>query len=112
MSAHTQNLLADGRASLCVTEAAFRGAADARVTLLGTVRKVGCLPAGARGSGDAEQDGQDPVRIARRAAAPRARGPRPWRPGRGRLRRGRPRPRRWEQRDSVMGSRTIELEEG
>ena len=40
MSAHTQNLLADGRASLCVTEAAFRGAADARVTLLGTVRKV------------------------------------------------------------------------
>ena len=61
MSAHTQNLLADGRASLCVTEAAFRGAADARVTLLGTVRKVGCLPAGARGSGDAEQDGQERV---------------------------------------------------
>lgn len=40
MSAHTQNLLADPRASLCVTEAAFRGAADARVTLVGSVRKV------------------------------------------------------------------------
>jgi hypothetical protein len=49
MSAHTQNLLADGRASLCVTEAAFRGAADARVTLLGTVRKVrACVRACAR----------------------------------------------------------------
>ncbi len=49
MSAHTQNLLADGRASLCVTEAAFRGAADARVTLLGTVRKVrACVRARAR----------------------------------------------------------------
>ncbi len=46
MSAHTQNLLADPRASLCVTEAAFRGAADARVTLVGSVHKVRRRPAG------------------------------------------------------------------
>merc|ERR1719253_1093083 len=40
MSAHTVNLLSDGRASLCVTEQGFVGAADARVTLVGTLKKV------------------------------------------------------------------------
>jgi len=40
MSAHTVNLMSDGRASLCVTEKGFVGAADARVTLVGTVKKV------------------------------------------------------------------------
>jgi len=41
MSSHTQNILVNGKASLCVTEAAFKGAADARVTLLGDVKEVG-----------------------------------------------------------------------
>jgi len=40
MSAHTQNIRKDGRSSLCVTESAFKGAADARVTLVGTVEEV------------------------------------------------------------------------
>lgn len=37
MSTHTKNLLKDARASLCVTEVDFRGAADARVVLTGKV---------------------------------------------------------------------------
>jgi len=40
MSSHTGNLLADSRASLCVTEPDFRGAADARVVLTGKVDAV------------------------------------------------------------------------
>ena len=40
MSAHTQNIRKDGRAALCVTEEAFQGAADARVTLIGTISEV------------------------------------------------------------------------
>ena len=40
MSAHTQNIRKDGRAALCVTESAFKGAADARVTLVGTIEEV------------------------------------------------------------------------
>jgi putative heme iron utilization protein len=40
LSAHTQNLIADPRCSLCVTEANFKGAADARVTLMGNVARV------------------------------------------------------------------------
>jgi len=40
MSAHTQNVKKDGRAALCVTEEAFKGAADARVTLVGTISEV------------------------------------------------------------------------
>lgn len=40
MSAHTGNLVADSRASLCVTEPDFRGAADARVVLTGRVTQV------------------------------------------------------------------------
>jgi len=40
MSAHTQNIRKDGRAALCVTEKAFKGAADARVTVVGTVEEV------------------------------------------------------------------------
>jgi len=40
MSAHTQNIRKDGRASLCVTESAFKGAADARVSLVGNVEEV------------------------------------------------------------------------
>mmetsp|Transcript_26662 Transcript_26662/g.41731 ORF Transcript_26662/g.41731 Transcript_26662/m.41731 type:complete len:239 (+) Transcript_26662:443-1159(+) len=40
MSAHTQDILNDARSSLCVTEKAFKGAADARVTLVGKVNVV------------------------------------------------------------------------
>mmetsp|Transcript_29587 Transcript_29587/g.64319 ORF Transcript_29587/g.64319 Transcript_29587/m.64319 type:complete len:397 (-) Transcript_29587:163-1353(-) len=40
MSSHTGNVLADSRASLCVTESDFRGAADARVVLTGDVKAV------------------------------------------------------------------------
>ena len=40
MSSHTGNLNADSRASLCVTEPDFRGAADARVVLTGDVKPV------------------------------------------------------------------------
>jgi len=40
MSAHTQNIRKDPRAALCVTEKAFKGAADARVTLVGTIEEV------------------------------------------------------------------------
>ena len=40
MSAHTQNIRKDGRAALCVTESAFKGAADARVTLVGVIEEV------------------------------------------------------------------------
>lgn len=40
MSSHTGNLKADSRASLCVTESDFRGAADARVVLTGEVKAV------------------------------------------------------------------------
>jgi putative heme iron utilization protein len=37
MSTHTKNLMTDPRASLCVTEMDFQGAADARVVLTGNV---------------------------------------------------------------------------
>mmetsp|Transcript_54701 Transcript_54701/g.97585 ORF Transcript_54701/g.97585 Transcript_54701/m.97585 type:complete len:408 (-) Transcript_54701:166-1389(-) len=40
MSTHTKNLQKDARASLCVTESSFQGAADARVVLTGEVRRV------------------------------------------------------------------------
>lgn len=40
MSTHTKNLIADPRASLCVTEMGFQGAADARVVLTGKVEQV------------------------------------------------------------------------
>lgn len=40
LSAHTQNLMANPKASLCVTEPKFKGAADARVTLIGSVSMV------------------------------------------------------------------------
>lgn len=40
MSAHTQNVMSEPKCSLCVTEKDFKGAADARVTLIGTVGKV------------------------------------------------------------------------
>ena len=40
MSGHTRDVLADGRASLTVTAPGFEGAADARVCLTGTVRRV------------------------------------------------------------------------
>lgn len=40
MSTHTKNLQKDARASLCVTEVDFRGAADARVVLSGKVTPV------------------------------------------------------------------------
>lgn len=40
MSAHTKNLIKDTRASLCVTEPGFLGAADARVVLTGEVKPV------------------------------------------------------------------------
>ena len=40
LSAHTQNLMANPKASLCVTEPKFKGAADARVTLIGAISKV------------------------------------------------------------------------
>jgi len=40
LSAHTQNLVANPKASLCVTEPKFKGAADARVTLIGAISKV------------------------------------------------------------------------
>lgn len=40
MSAHTGNVLSDSRASLCVTEPNFCGAADARVVLTGRVAPV------------------------------------------------------------------------
>eukprot|EP00614_Pseudopedinella_elastica_P032463 CAMPEP_0172615438 /NCGR_PEP_ID=MMETSP1068-20121228/59236_1 /TAXON_ID=35684 /ORGANISM="Pseudopedinella elastica, Strain CCMP716" /LENGTH=353 /DNA_ID=CAMNT_0013420581 /DNA_START=52 /DNA_END=1113 /DNA_ORIENTATION=+ len=38
MSAHTKNVLVNPRASLCVTEPEFLGAADARTTVVGTMR--------------------------------------------------------------------------
>jgi len=37
MSAHTKNALEDPRASLCVTEPSFLGAADARTTMVGSM---------------------------------------------------------------------------
>lgn len=40
MSTHTKNLDKDGRCSLTVTEAAFEGAADARVVLTGEVSRL------------------------------------------------------------------------
>ena len=40
LSSHTQNLLSNPKASLCVTEPKFKGAADARVTLIGSVNLV------------------------------------------------------------------------
>lgn len=40
MSGHTRDLMADGRASLTVTQPGFRGAADARVALTGDVARV------------------------------------------------------------------------
>lgn len=40
MSTHTGNLKADSRASLCITEKGFQGAADARVVLTGRVEQV------------------------------------------------------------------------
>jgi putative heme iron utilization protein len=40
MSGHTRDVMADGRASLTVTAPGFEGAADARVCLTGTVRRV------------------------------------------------------------------------
>jgi len=40
LSSHTQNLVANPKASLCVTEPKFKGAADARVTLIGSVTRV------------------------------------------------------------------------
>lgn len=40
MSGHTRDVAADGRASLTVTAPGFEGAADARVCLTGTVRRV------------------------------------------------------------------------
>jgi hypothetical protein len=40
MSGHTQDLIADGRASLTVTAPGFEGAADARVCVTGTVERV------------------------------------------------------------------------
>mmetsp|Transcript_1904 Transcript_1904/g.5578 ORF Transcript_1904/g.5578 Transcript_1904/m.5578 type:complete len:257 (-) Transcript_1904:178-948(-) len=40
MSAHTQNLKKDARAALTVTEEAFKGAADARVTIVGDISLV------------------------------------------------------------------------
>lgn len=40
MSSHTGNLNGDARASLCVTEKGFQGAADARVVLTGRVEQV------------------------------------------------------------------------
>lgn len=40
MSAHTKNLQHDNRASLCVTEPSFQGAADARTTLVGTIKML------------------------------------------------------------------------
>lgn len=40
LSAHTQNLMANPKASLCVTEPKFKGAADARVTLIGSVKMI------------------------------------------------------------------------
>jgi len=40
MSSHTGNVVKDSRASLCVTEQDFRGAADARVVLTGKVTAV------------------------------------------------------------------------
>eukprot|EP00929_Paragymnodinium_shiwhaense_P000980 TRINITY_DN101193_c0_g1_i1.p1 TRINITY_DN101193_c0_g1~~TRINITY_DN101193_c0_g1_i1.p1 ORF type:complete len:448 (+),score=127.50 TRINITY_DN101193_c0_g1_i1:107-1345(+) len=40
MSSHTGNLMADSRASLCVTEPDFTGAADARVVLTGRVEQL------------------------------------------------------------------------
>ena len=40
MSGHTQDLLADGRASLAVTAPGFEGAADARVCVTGRVERI------------------------------------------------------------------------
>jgi putative heme iron utilization protein len=40
MSAHTKNVLADPRASLCVTEPDFAGAADARAMFVGRVSLI------------------------------------------------------------------------
>ena len=40
MSAHTKDILSDGRASLVVTAKDFKGAAEGRVTLIGNVQKV------------------------------------------------------------------------
>jgi hypothetical protein len=40
MSGHTQDLLADGRASLAVTAPGFEGAADARVNVTGRVERL------------------------------------------------------------------------
>lgn len=41
MSGHTKNVLADPRASLCVTEPGFVGAADARTAFVGTMEVLG-----------------------------------------------------------------------
>ena len=40
MSTHTQDILVDGRASLTVAQKGFKGAADGRVNLMGTCRKL------------------------------------------------------------------------
>ena len=40
MSSHTQDLLSDGRASLTIAAKDFKGAADGRVNLMGTVELV------------------------------------------------------------------------
>lgn len=40
MSAHTKDILVDGRSSLCVTSKNFKDAADGRVTLIGTISKL------------------------------------------------------------------------
>eukprot|EP00621_Florenciella_sp_RCC1693_P009775 CAMPEP_0182533600 /NCGR_PEP_ID=MMETSP1323-20130603/13929_1 /TAXON_ID=236787 /ORGANISM="Florenciella parvula, Strain RCC1693" /LENGTH=233 /DNA_ID=CAMNT_0024743505 /DNA_START=47 /DNA_END=748 /DNA_ORIENTATION=+ len=50
MSAHTKNILKDKRASLCVTETSFQGAADARTTFVGTMKTL---------SGDECQEARD-----------------------------------------------------
>lgn len=40
MSGHTKDIIADGRASLCITSKNFKDAADGRVTLIGKISKL------------------------------------------------------------------------